>query len=440
MSLNPHALIRLMILYLIVPVSLACADDAPLEDILDGFNTEELGANIEPPEAREDKADLYGKFIVSGNFNNGHGPEEMKTALELNLDARLPWDWNFVSQGRVSHDFAFQMRGRKNFSDAYLSDSETDSDLTAFYLEKSLTPWMDISLGRQIVSWGTSETLRVVDVINPIDRRRYGITDIEDLRLGTTMTRFDVYSTDLHLTTLIVHEVRHDEMPVCGSPFHVGNRPSHYDEGHSSTQYGVRVSGQFDGWDASVNLARVFDDRAYPDQAGTLRYPRVWMLGGVCTAAFGNLLIKTEAAWFDGIRFSPDPDGETSELKTLFGMEYSGFNDTVITWEIMNTHIFSFKPELLASPDAAEEDLLESVLRIERECLNDTLHLILLTGFSGKHLDGGSFQRLEVAYDLTDKTSIKGGAVFYHGGEARFFEAIKNNDMLYLQFEWCFSL
>jgi hypothetical protein len=164
------------------------------------------------------------------------------------------------------------------------------------------------------------------------------------------------------------------------------------------------------------------------------------MLGGVCTAAFGNLLIKTEAAWFDGIRFSPDPDGETSELKTLFGMEYSGFNDTVITWEIMNTHIFSFKPELLASPDAAEEDLLESVLRIERECLNDTLHLILLTGFSGKHLDGGSFQRLEVAYDLTDKTSIKGGAVFYHGGEARFFEAIKNNDMLYLQFEWCFSL
>ena len=46
------------------------------------------------------------------------------------------------------------------------------------------------------MAWGISESFRVVDVVNPIDTRKPGMTDIEDLRLAVAMTRFDLYTAD----------------------------------------------------------------------------------------------------------------------------------------------------------------------------------------------------------------------------------------------------
>ena len=48
-------------------------------------------------------------------------------------------------------------------------------------------------LGRQIVNWGRSDTVRVLDVINPLDNREPGLVDIEDLRLPVTMARVDYF-------------------------------------------------------------------------------------------------------------------------------------------------------------------------------------------------------------------------------------------------------
>ncbi len=446
----------IVFLCVIIP-GVVLGNNVPVEDALEGFDTEELDLQIN---TEADEADLtdrntefYGKVIFSSALftsdpdntecrNYGGKLGELKAELELNLKLKFAWEWDFVGQANLSHDFAFRINGRENYTDAYLSDSETEADVQDFYIEKSLAPWMDMSIGRQIVAWGTSESLRVVDVINPIDRRRFGMTDIEDLRLAAAMTRMDFYSRELILTTLLVHEVRYDKRPECGSPFYVGSGPSNYNEKSSSlenTQYGGKLSRQFDGWDASLHVARVFDDAAYLNENGTYQYPKVWMLGGVWTAAFGNLLVKTEVAWFDGVRFSAVPDEDKSKLKTLFGVEYAGLKDTTITGEIKNTHIISYQSELSLAPDYAKQDYVESAFRVKRQFLNETLHFVFLAGFSEKNFNDGSFQRLEVEYDVTDNISVRGGAVLYHGGESRFYEAIKQNDMVFLQFKWFFS-
>ncbi len=48
-------------------------------------------------------------------------------------------------------------------------------------------------VGRQIVIWGRSESLRVLDVLNPLDNREAGRVDIEDLRRPLAMVRVDAY-------------------------------------------------------------------------------------------------------------------------------------------------------------------------------------------------------------------------------------------------------
>ena len=48
----------------------------------------------------------------------------------------------------------------------------------------------------------------------------------------------------------------------------------------------------------------------------------------------GNFLLFGEAAWFDGLEFF-NADGSFSRTDLLAGVEYSGFRDTTISFEIL---------------------------------------------------------------------------------------------------------
>jgi len=430
-----------------------------LDDVLQGFDTEDMdvvlvdrGQDIRDPVGNRG-LELYGKFLVSGGWyaaganteyckGNPGNLSELAAGIELNLKTSVPWGWNLIGKGTVSHDFAFRANGRAHYTSAYLSDAETQWELMELYVEKNVTPWLDIGVGRQITAWGTSETFRVVDVVNPLDRRQYGKTDIEDLRLGVAMIRLDAFVTNLHFSGLVIHEVRHDKRPECGSPFFTGTEPvgaSTEDTGLGKVQFGARLAGQFQGWDASLYLANVFHNTAYQNTDGQYIYPRIWMVGGIWMAAFGSFLVKTEAAWFDGVRYSSVPEKTHTELKILVGVEYSGFTDTQLILEMMNTRISSFEPQMAQFPYNQQRNTLETVLRAERTFLNESLEVVVVGGFSGSDFKDGSFQRLEVSYDFTDRITATAGFILYNGGDAESHEAIKDNDILYVELERCFS-
>ena len=438
-----------------------------LGDVLEGFESGEMALIVE--KAPEDipilafegprniwgfKAfELYGNFFISGGgytsspdtvpcYGDFRKLAELIVGVKFNLEAKAFWDWDITCKGSSGHDFSFDINGRHHYTNEYLSDVENKWELMEFYAEKSLTTWLDIGIGRQILAWGTSESFRLVDVINPLDRRQYGKIDIEDLRLGVTMTRIDVYTGKFSFTGLVTHEARHDKRAVCGSPFHTGSEPVNAhteDTGWGNHQFMTRLAGQFRGWDASVYLSNSFHNTAYKNIGGHYIYPRVWMFGGICTVAISNFLIKTEAAWFDGVRYSATPEKEKAELKILLGLEYSGFTDTQIVLEMINTRISSFESKMAQAPYIQRRNTLKTALRVEKKLFNETLEILLVAGFSGNDFRDGSFQRLETTYDFTDRVALTTGLILYQGGNAAFHESIKDNDMIYLQMEWRFS-
>ncbi len=79
---------------------------------------------------------------------------------------------------------------------------------------------LDIKVGRQIIVWGRSDNMRVTDVLNPLDLREPGLTDIEDLRMPVAMTRLDFYHGNWNVTGVAVHEQRSDKKPSYGSDFY----------------------------------------------------------------------------------------------------------------------------------------------------------------------------------------------------------------------------
>jgi hypothetical protein len=161
------------------------------------------------------------------------------------------------------------------------------------------------------------------------------------------------------------------------------------------------------------------------------------MIGGAFNIAMGNWLFKTEAAFFDGFQFS-NSDKDYTRIDALAGLEYSGFSNTTLSFELADRHIPDFNSEIEASPDFAEEDRWISALRLTRTFLNETLTLTVLAqtyGFTG---DDGAFQRFTAEYDLTDAIEITGGVVFYQSGDLPRFRDVGENDRIYLECKYNF--
>ena len=113
--------------------------------------------------------------------------------MNLQLDVDLPWDWKGRVAGFGFYDWAYFANGRDDYTDDVRDIYEWEVDFQEVWVQGSLLDDLDLKVGRQIVNWGRSDTLRVLDVLNPLDNREPGLTDIEDLRRPVSMVKADYY-------------------------------------------------------------------------------------------------------------------------------------------------------------------------------------------------------------------------------------------------------
>ncbi len=436
--------------------------DPNLDDVLLGFGeVEESGGIISKKKqvAKEagllpDWLDLSGSLGLALSFNFAHHApnpgatdfrklSRLKSTLDLDLDIKLPDNWQARIGGQAFYDAIYSLRGRDNYSYKLLNDYEDEVELSEVYLQGAVCDNLDLKIGRQVVVWGKSDNIRITDVLNPLDNREPGLVDIEDLRLPVTMTRLDYYFGKWNLSGLLLHEVRFNKDPVFGSDFFPGSRPLPREEKPSSNwnnqECALALNGIFSGWDLSFYGAWLWDDRAYIDETAVnprLCHSRILMLGTALNIAYGNWLIKSEAAYLDGLTYSSAIDRK-NRLDILIGLEYTGFNETVISFEIANRHIFAFEKALEQAPFYIEEDDFQSVFRLTRDFQHDTLQLTLLLSAFGLTGDGGSMQRLTLAYDISDDFKLTGGLITYQNGDRALFRSIGDNDRLFG--ELCYS-
>ncbi len=173
------------------------------------------------------------------------------------------------------------------------------------------------------------------------------------------------------------------------------------------------------------------------------------MAGADVNIALGNFLLKSEAAYFSSVDFSDYIPPLTylfkpiifiqkpySKVKSLGGIEFTGFTDTTLSLEIMNTYIRDI--DLLAKKAKIKKSTWETSIRINRTFFNEKLSATFFALLYGKNLDEGTLFRTSCDYDLTDNFTITGGAVFYDGDEMVLLKNYKDNDRIYTNFEYSF--
>ena len=443
-----------------------------LEELLDDFDEDVEGL----PEAAEADSqqrfwELDGSLQLSSSYAYDHasrnaagiryrGLVKLQTQLSVRLDIDLPRSWQARIGARAFYDFAYALEGRDEFSDEVRDVHQDELELQELWIRGSLRSDLDLKVGRQIVNWGRSETIRVLDVLNPLDNREPGLVDIEDLRLPIAMTRLDYYRGSWNLTGIAIHETRFDEAPVFGSEFYPFAIPPPGEKvpgnGGHSTEYALALHGTFTGWDLSLHWARFFDDAPHseillPSLQRISRHSRLSLLGASANWVQGSWLLKTETAYLRGIDLLRVP-GVTSEEKSrydvLVGFEYSGLTDTTITLEVANRHIAGFDdrfglaanllPLLAGAPLIAQRNQVETALRYTAEFLNARLRVTCLALLVGKRAEDGGILRFNADYELRDALSIGAGLVLYRGGDLSTFSGIKHADRLFFNVKYSF--
>lgn len=411
--------------------------------------------------------DLTGSLELSGSLNfRSHrsatgtpygGLQRLRNRLNLQLDLELPkqaaegdraWlgafaDWRLRLAGWGYYDLAYLLNGRDRYTSRVRSTYERDAEVGEMWLRGSLGDAVDFKLGRQIVIWGRSETLRVVDVLNPLDNLEPGRVDLEDLRRPVGMLRMDVYASDWTVSAIAIPELRFDRNPAVGSDFFPGTveppecRPSDVED----LELAAAVTGIFRGWDVSFHTAWFWNDepRFRRDiQPAVLGHDRLWLLGSAGNYTAGGWLWKYELAYLGGLRFFGGDGGQKGRLDALLGVEYYGFTDLTVVVEGLDRHLLDYEPALRDSPDLRREDSQEFAVRVTRNFLHETLHATALAVILGWDGGDGSLARFDVEYDLRDALKVGAGILLYQQGDLPPLDAWARNDRLFFSLKWSF--
>ncbi len=429
-----------------------------LDQLLDGFDDtpgQQEKENISIP-LLPGWLELQGSLSLQTAVGFAHNspPEntpDYRGLSMLRIRGELIGDINFDTwQARIGtrgfYDAAYSLDDRSDYTHKMLNEYEQELEITEAWIQTALGAHLDFKTGRQIVVWGKSDNIRITDILNPLDSRQPGMLDIRDLRLPVAMSKLDFYTGNWNISTLVIHEPRFNKTPVYNGEFYPGTAPAPPEDdpsiGLENQQFAAAINGVFSGWDLSLYAAYVFDNQAHVDATETSglirRYSRIRMGGVSSDIALGNWLFKTEAALLHGLNFYAVPDKDYARFDFLMAMEYSGFTEMSISIELANRHLFDFDPRLEALPDGQMQNLFQSVLRLNRDFMHDTLHLTLLLSAYGLAGSDGAFERYQLEYDVRDNVMVKGGVVFYQSGDAVAFQNIGDNDRLFFELEYRF--
>ncbi len=435
------------------------SDDA-LDAILRGFdgNPADHQATSNPQPEVTDTQDatqttawrLSGYSNISAAYNYAHdapsaGATDYRgwSRLRCKLAPELAFqpvnaDWRIFTSASLFYDAIYDARGRNHYTDGVLDDYGQEIELRDTYLQASPFPSIDIKIGNQILAWGTSDNIRVVDLINPLDNREPGMVDIEDLRIPLLMTRADYFLGSWRFTGAMIHEVRFDKNPPYGSDFYPASTapPPEQRTGNSTDnqEYALSASGTFSGWDFSLHWARLFDDQAHVaiGTAGpVLQHSRLTLRGLTADWALGNWLLKTELAYISGLQFFASGAQRFTRWDAMGGVDYSGLQDATLTLEVANRHVNDYDKALANAIDRVDADSLQTMLRYQESYFSERLNLLLLWGLFGDSGKEGGFSRASISYELTPGTSLLAGVVTYQGGDSPLFKAVADNDRVF---------
>jgi len=331
-----------------------------------------------------------------------------------------PGDW-MSSRTRARGEFRLEKEGGGAFVSANLVYNALLKDLSGFQLREAYAYWgnsnWDIRAGKQIITWGVADGLRVTDLISPMDYTEFLAQDYDDIRVPVGAIRVRYLRNSWSLEAVMVPVPEFFKIPTDPSnPWSLGVLPPEVrpDPVIKNMEYGARFSSFLGGVDFSLMALRTWSKmpELVEDHLG---YHRMTVIGGDVSVPFGNFVFRGEIA--DYITDQGDHQGNA-----LAGLDWYPGAD----WNVSAQFNQSF---------GAGEHTSLATLRVSKALLNNALTLSTFAYADVR--DIGVFNRFSADWSATDQVHVILGYDYFYAEEGM-FATYAHNSEVWLKLKYCF--
>jgi len=331
-----------------------------------------------------------------------------------------PGDW-MSSRTRARGELRLEKEGGGVFLSSNLIYNAIVKDLSGFQIREAYAYWgnpnWDIRAGRQIITWGVADGLRVTDLISPMDYTEFLAQDYDDIRIPVGALRVRYLHNNWALEAVAVPVAEFFKLPTDpANPWCVGNLPPEVkpEPVLRNMEYGGRFSCFLGGIDFSLMTLRTWSKM--PELTGDhLGYHRMTVIGGDISVPIGNFVLRGEIA--DNIN-----DNGEHQLNALAGLDWYPGAD------------WNFSVQYNQTTGNGQNQSLATI-RASKALLNNSL--TISTFAYADILDLGIFNRLSADWAFTDQIHVILGYDYFYA-EGGMFAIYAHNSEAWLKLKYCF--
>lgn len=297
-----------------------------------------------------------------------------------------------------TYDGIYDFSNREDFRTAITADptlrTSGDAFVQELYFDYFPVPELKVRLGKQMLTWGEADGLRLMDMINPQDLRRGYLTrDLEDRKIGLWMARIDYDIPGLDKTNfefLWIPDFELSKIAPGGAawapaapvwlnqqfaglaeaglvPVIGDNRRA---QNFRNSRYGAKLSTNIGGADVSLNYLYSYGDASVFNFKGVgpgptfnleQNYPFTNLVGATVNYDIGLGVLRGEFSYEFNKKFQnvtmADWTEESDYFKGMVGFDYNliipGFNrdrSIFISGQVFNFHIMDHNSNIINIP------------------------------------------------------------------------------------------
>lgn len=365
---------------------------------------------------------------------------------ESRLQLRTSKDWS-----RVGVEFA---------ADTFYSGNleQFDLDLRRLRLVWRPTDGMDISAGRQVLTWGTGDMLFINDLF-PKDWPSFFIgRDVEYLKAPSDAVKAGLYNDFMNIEVVYTPQFDPDRH-ITGEYVSYWNPLFQRHSGHEDQLDTNPPSTWFTDDEWALRLYRrvgngelaFYGYSGYWKSPGGQRlvplqgtFPRLKVYGASFRKPVGKGIVNIEAGYYDSVQ---DPRGamafiNNSEFRVLVGYERELAKEFTGGFQWYLEHMMDYAayrntPIIFWVMEPRDQDRHVLTARFTKMLRQQTLTLSLFGYFSPTDMD--AYLRPNVAYKVNDNLRVEvGGNVFVGEHDYSFFGQFEDNTNVYVGMRYSF--
>jgi hypothetical protein len=301
----------------------------------------------------------------------------------------------------------------------------------------------ELKAGRQIITWGVADGLRITDLISPMDYTEFMANDYDDIRIPVNGLRLKYLGKSSFQAEIIFIPIpEYFKLPENESnpwssewgektSVNLENTP---EKRLKNSEFGSRITFYLENLDFSVAALHTYNKSpVYLSQYDTTTdsldiqgiYKTMDMIGGDLSIPIGQCVLRGEFAEYFRESLSTRKQNAVYRKNTtngLLGLDWYPGDDWTLMFQYAHKYINDYEREL-----ASEENTSTITARISKQLFHNLLKMSIAGTVDVNHI--GYYARVAADYLLNDQITLSLGYDRFQGDESVFAQYEKNSEI-----------